>query len=123
MTELNSTIDLFPLSIAFNDAFCNRTEELSKLTMYIEYHRPVLLVSPRRYGKTSLALRAIEASKLPYAHIDLFSAVDENDIERAVLKGVGSLISKIEGSSGISGFDLNRCKPPCLAEQSISVAV
>ncbi len=96
MLELNSAIDLFPLSIASDAAFCNRTEELSKLTMYIEHHRPVLLVSPRRYGKTSLALRAIELTKLPYAHIDLFSAVDEQDIERAVLKGVGSLISKIE---------------------------
>jgi AAA+ ATPase superfamily predicted ATPase len=94
--EFNSTIDLFPLSIAADAAFCNRIEELSKLTMYIEHHRPVLLASPRRYGKTSLALRAIEATRLPYAHIDLFSAVDEQDIERAVLKGVGSLISKIE---------------------------
>ena len=96
MIGSSNVIDLFPLSIAADAAFCNRTEELSKLIMYIEHHRPVLLVSPRRYGKTSLALRAIEATGLPYAHIDLFSAVDEQDIERAVLKGVGSLISKIE---------------------------
>ena len=96
MSNLENVIDLFPLSIAFNNAFCNRTEELSRLTMYIEHHRPVLLVSPRRYGKTSLALRAIESTRLPYAHIDLFSSVDEQDIERAVLKGVGSLISKLE---------------------------
>lgn len=96
MASLRKVIDRFPLSLAFDEAFCNRTEELSKLKMCIEHHRPVLLMSPRRYGKTSLALRAIEATNLPYAHIDLFSAIDEQDIERAILKGVGNLISTIE---------------------------
>lgn len=96
MKKPEDMINLFPLSIASDNAFCNRTEELEKLGTYIKHHRPVLLVSPRRYGKTSLALRAIEASKLPYAQIDLFSAVDERDVERAVLKGVGKLLSKIE---------------------------
>lgn len=86
----------FPLSVATDEAFCNRTDELNKLQLFIEQQRPVLLVSPRRYGKTSLAIKAIEASQLPYAHIDLFSAVDEQDIERLVLKGVGQLISRIE---------------------------
>jgi AAA+ ATPase superfamily predicted ATPase len=55
-----------------------------------------LLVSPRRYGKTSLALHAIHQTKLPYAQIDLFAAVDEQDVERSVLKGVGKLISRME---------------------------
>lgn len=96
MRHLKNVVDLFPLSIAFKDAFCNRTDELSRLVMYIEHHRPVLLASPRRYGKTSLALRSIEATGLPHAHIDLFSAVDEQDIERAILKGVAGLIAKIE---------------------------
>jgi uncharacterized protein len=91
-----TTENQFPLSVATHTAFCNRTAELSALQIFIEQHRPVLLVSPRRYGKTSLALRAIEASQLPYAHIDLFSAVDERDIERLILKGVGQLIARIE---------------------------
>lgn len=71
----------FPLSVATDEAFCNRTDELGKLQLFIDQQRPVLLVSPRRYGKTSLAIRAIESSELPYVHIDLFSAVDEQDIE------------------------------------------
>lgn len=51
---------------------------------------------PRRYGKTSLALHAIHQTKLPFAHIDFFSAVDEQDIERAILNGIGKLIGSME---------------------------
>lgn len=88
--------DRFPLSIASGNAFCNRVEETKRLVFCIEQQRPVLLVSPRRYGKTSLALHAIRQSNMHYAHIDFFSAIDETDIERAILRGVGTLISSIE---------------------------
>lgn len=89
-------IDIFPLSVAKGEAFCNRQTETIKLKTCIERRKPVLLVSPRRYGKTSLALHAIQQTKLPYAQIDLFSAVDEQDIERSILKGIGTLISRME---------------------------
>lgn len=90
------SINVFPLSIATGAAFCNRQLEREKLKLYIENRRPVLLVSPRRYGKTSLALNAIQQTQFPYAQIDFFSAVDEEDIEKSILKGVGSLLSKME---------------------------
>jgi AAA+ ATPase superfamily predicted ATPase len=96
MTNQTSSIDIFPLSVAMGNAFCNRQAETNRLKTYIEHRRPVLLISPRRYGKTSLALHAIQQTKLPYAQIDLFSAVDEQDIERSILKGVGKLISRME---------------------------
>ncbi|MBA2648461.1 MAG: ATP-binding protein [Legionella sp.] len=89
-------LDQFPLSIASGEAFCNRIDETARLKLCIEQRRPVLLVSPRRYGKTSLALHAIHQTKLPFAHIDFFSAVDEHDIERAILKGIGKLIGSME---------------------------
>lgn len=96
MTKEALLIDTFPLSVATGEAFCNRQAETERLKAYIEHHRPVLLISPRRYGKTSLALHTIQQTKLPYAQIDLFSAVDEQDIERSILKGVGKLISCME---------------------------
>ena len=92
----NEVLDQFPLSIASGEAFCNRLEETARLKLCIEQRRPVLLVSPRRYGKTSLALHAIHQTKLPFAHIDFFSAVDEQDIERAILNGIGKLIGSME---------------------------
>lgn len=89
-------IDYFPLSVASGAAFCNREAETERLKTCIEYHRPVLLISPRRYGKTSLALHAIQQMKVPFAHIDLFSAVDEYDIEKCILQGIGKLIARME---------------------------
>jgi AAA+ ATPase superfamily predicted ATPase len=96
MSKNASPIDVFPLSIATGQAFCNRFSETDRLKVCIEHRRPVLLASPRRYGKTSLALHAIQQTKIPYAQIDLFSAVDEQDIERSILRGVGKLISRME---------------------------
>ncbi len=95
MPTLKLPTSQFPLSVAKGDAFCNRKQELERLHLWIAQRKPVLLYSPRRYGKTSLALRAIEKTKLPYAHIDLFSVIDELDIERLILKGVAQLISQV----------------------------
>lgn len=94
----SNTLEYFPLSIASGRAFCNRESEIEKLEQFIEHHRPVLVVSPRRYGKTSLALEAIHHTKLPYAHIDFFSVVDIQDIEKVILRGVGELILRIESA-------------------------
>lgn len=96
MSKKISALDYFPLSVAIGDAFCNRVDEIKQLQHYVLHKRPVLLMSPRRYGKTSLALRAITQTQLPYAQIDLFSAVDEMDIERVILRGVGKVISQME---------------------------
>ncbi len=96
MTDNKVNIDFFPLSIAEGQAFCNRVEEISQLKYCIEHLRPVLLVSPRRYGKTSLALHAISQLQLPYVQFDFFSVVDESDIERVILQGAGKMISCLE---------------------------
>lgn len=85
----------FPLSVATGSAFCNRKEELAKLKIWLLQKQPTLIMSPRRYGKTSLVLKAIKATKFPYTHIDLFSIVDEEDIEKLILSGVANLISQI----------------------------
>ena len=87
--------DLFPLSLAQGKAFCNRIIEQERIQNNIQNIRHSLLASPRRYGKTSLALKAIEDSKLPYASIDLFMAYNENKILSRILDGIAPLISKI----------------------------
>lgn len=95
MDTLLETMNKFPLSVAVGEAFCNRESELNILQTWMLQKRPVLMMSPRRYGKTSLALKAIKETGLPYAHIDLFSVVDEGDVERVILSGVANLISQI----------------------------
>ena len=94
--HLKSIADCFPITVASGEAFCNRRAEITLLQSHIELKRPTLIVSPRRYGKTSLALKTIQQTALPYAYIDLFSSVDEQDIEKSILKGISTLIQKME---------------------------
>jgi AAA+ ATPase superfamily predicted ATPase len=53
-------INYFPTHLALGHAFCNRKQELKQLRYNIEGINPVLIMSPRRYGKTSLALNTLE---------------------------------------------------------------
>lgn len=91
-------MNYFPTSLAGGKAFCNRKEELQRILYNLKNTNPTLLVSPRRYGKTSLALKAFEDIKWPYAHIDLYKALSEEDIARFVLNGIGQLLGRIEST-------------------------
>ena len=89
-------MDYFPQALASGQAFCNREDEKKHLKYNIQESRPTLLVSPRRYGKTSLALHVIKQSKLPFAHFDFLSAVTMEDVENTILNGIGKLLGQIE---------------------------
>ncbi len=86
---------LFPKTIAEGDAFCNRETEREILAYNFTNLNHTLIVSPRRYGKTSLILKAIDEKKWPYAHIDLFLAFDESKIIERMLRGISELVSKV----------------------------
>lgn len=88
----------FPTKLARGSAFCNRKSELKRLKNNVKAINPVLIISPRRYGKTSLAFKAIDSIKWPYVHIDLYKAFSEEDIERIILNGIGELLSKLESA-------------------------
>jgi AAA+ ATPase superfamily predicted ATPase len=87
--------DSFPLGLATGEAFCNREVERQHLLSNIQQGKPTLIVSPRRYGKTSLVLQAIRESKLPYAHMDFFAEITQEEIIKNILKGIGSAIGKV----------------------------
>src|SRR3990167_8840339 len=90
--SIEVNMDYFPLTIAQGNAFCNRKSELELLKNNISLVKPTLIVSSRRFGKTSLVLHAIEHAKLPYVEFDFLSVINEEDIERIILKGVGQLM-------------------------------
>lgn len=89
-------MNYFPTRLAIADAFCNREDEIKRLIANIQGVNPVLIMSPRRYGKTSLALNVLEYLKFPYVHIDLYKELSEKDIENAILNGIGKLIVYLE---------------------------
>lgn len=85
----------FPTGIAEGRAFCDRVLETRKLVDNITKGRHTVLISPRRYGKSSLAKTAIRATHFPHAEIDLFVAIDHLSVEAQFLKGVKELIQKV----------------------------
>ena len=49
-------------NLALDDAFIDREDELEALLNDLRSGQDVLLIAPRRYGKSSLALRAVQAA-------------------------------------------------------------
>ena len=91
-------MNYFPTYLALGGAFCNRKEELKRILYDLNGNTPILLISPRRYGKTSLALKSFEQIKWSYAHVDLYKALSEEDIVKYILNGIGQLLGKIEST-------------------------
>ncbi len=89
-------VNLFPSGIASGKAFCNREKERRMLSHNIQQTRHTLIVSPRRYGKTSLALYAIsEAGEHHCAYINFFNALRDEDVMAKFVNGFSELLSKL----------------------------
>lgn len=85
----------FSLSIAKNEAFCNRVKEREHLLYNFKNNIHTLLISPRRYGKTSLALKAIDESCLPSIVMDFTLASDKTNTQNIINSAIGNLLTKI----------------------------
>lgn len=85
----------FPLGVARGEAFCNRVEERKHLVANIRTCTHSLIVSPRRYGKTSLVEYVLRNNNWPYAITDFLLASDSNAVENIILECVGRLSAQI----------------------------
>jgi uncharacterized protein len=88
-----SLIDYFPLKLAKGSQFCNRVLERKELRRNIELGRHTVLVSPRRYGKSSLVNKVALELKMPFESVDLFLAHDDKAITKRILTGIANIIS------------------------------
>lgn len=86
---------IFPLGLAKGKAFCNRVNERKRIGDNIKSIRHSLVISPRRYGKSSLVLYVLEELKIPFVQVDFFVAMDESEIEREILEAVKKLINDL----------------------------
>jgi uncharacterized protein len=92
---MSSLINYFPLGIAKSDAFCNRVLERKRLKQNVERGIHTVVVSPRRYGKSSLVQYMLNEMKLPFVKVDFFIALDEQVIEKEITEKANKLINKI----------------------------
>jgi uncharacterized protein len=85
----------FPLGLAIGSAFCNRIQERKQLKNNIQAGRHSLVISPRRFGKTSLVLYTLNELQIPHARIDLFVTVNEKKVETEIIEGVKQIIGQV----------------------------
>jgi len=89
------TATYFPTGIATGTAFCNRVSERQLLKKRLSQNAHVVLVSPRRYGKSSLIAQFTEDVKLPFASVDLLPATSSKYVRNAIVDKVTGLIGII----------------------------
>lgn len=88
----------FPQKLALGRNFCNRIKEQDYLHQQIAAVRPTLIISPRRYGKTSLGVEVLDKLTYPYTHLDLFPLLSIDDVKSTLLGGVGDLLAQMENT-------------------------
>ncbi len=60
--------------------FCNRGAEMQRIYGLALSKGNLIVVSPRRYGKTSLVINALEKYNLPFLFFDCFDVTDEKSL-------------------------------------------
>ena len=85
--------EFFPSGLALGRAFYNREKEKTVLLQNILDVEPMVVVSPRRYGKTSLITEVIRENELLAISLDFLPASDEEYVHNAILAGIEKLVS------------------------------
>lgn len=86
---------LFPQGHATGKAFCNRVRERKELAHYMENSEHVVVVAPRRYGKSSLIKQVLIDTNLIGVRIDLLPATNAHFVTKAIKKAFGDITSQI----------------------------
>ena len=85
----------FPQGIASNHSFCNREDERAAVKVSIESHEHLVLIAPRRYGKSSLIRQVLKENNFPGICIDLFFVLSQAEVTKSIAEGVSSIINEL----------------------------
>jgi len=87
--------------IVLGDTFTDRTAEIKRLKSNIENNVHTMLISPRRWGKSSLvkqtAVHLVKNKKIKFCFIDLFKIRNQEDFYSSYAKAVIKSISSKTG--------------------------
>ncbi len=68
--------------------FTDRVKELEYICQFLNGANHLILISPRRYGKTSLIHKAVEKSGRPYLFLSMQQVTSVEDFASMVIRGV-----------------------------------
>ena len=81
--------------IVLGDNFCNREKEIAQLCHIARSKQHMVIISPRRYGKTSLVIHALESNRVPFLYIDCTVAEDERSLVNVIANEYASKLDNI----------------------------
>lgn len=74
-----------------NEFFTDRIKELQYIIQFLHGGNHLILISPRRYGKTSLVRRAVKQTGRPCVYLNLQQATSIEDFSSMIIKEVYKL--------------------------------
>jgi len=75
--------------------FCDREEEMEQIRKMVSSKQHIVVISPRRYGKTSLVINALERNRIPYVYIDCSLVEDEKGLIEVVINNYAKKIDNL----------------------------
>jgi uncharacterized protein len=93
-------------TVVDGDYFTDREDEFKKIASYIRGENHLVLISPRRYGKTSLIRKVVNESGRPYIFLDIQMVLSEEDFAAQLLKRVYRLYPVQKLKNYIKSFRL-----------------
>ena len=91
-------------SVVDDDFFTDRKYELSYICGIMDSENHLILISPRRYGKSSLVLKSMKQIGRPYIMLNLQSITDANEFATRILKAVFKIYPKEKLKHLIANF-------------------
>lgn len=68
--------------------FTDRVEELARIGQFLKSENHLVLISPRRYGKSSLVRKAVRESGRPYVWVNIQQVLSREDFAAKLLKSI-----------------------------------
>ena len=75
-------------TIVDGDYFTDRREELQNMIEMLDSENHIVLISPRRYGKSSLVNRALQQLGRPYILIDMMQVVSVENLAALIVRQI-----------------------------------
>ncbi len=68
--------------------FTDRKKELDYIVQFLKSENHLVLISPRRFGKSSLVKKAVEKTRRPYLWLNMQSVLSKEDLAAKLLKAL-----------------------------------
>lgn len=80
--------------VADGNYFCNRSKEIEEIRRDIRSGLNILLYAPRRFGKTSLVLKALGHIEGPSVYFDMMPVIDEREFVQNYFRAVSASMER-----------------------------